>query len=96
LIGVSEFRSEYPHFSQSGRSEHETGLTISILDSQLGDGRPIGSFCVYPAVIGLCAPFTFSFGSMFDSLCLMRLRPRRVAALPQDWSAVYLKTWTPW
>jgi hypothetical protein len=57
------------------KSEQQTGLAFSIPDSQLGDGRAIGSLCAYLAVIRLFMPFPFLFRNMPDSLCLMRLRP---------------------
>jgi hypothetical protein len=52
--------------------------------SHLGDGRAIGSLCADPAVIELCTPLTFPRGNMFDGLCLIRLRPGRVAMSLQD------------
>jgi hypothetical protein len=57
-------------------SEQQVGLVIFIPDFQSGDGRAIRSLCAYPAVIGLCTPFTFPSGNMSDSLRLMYLRPR--------------------
>jgi hypothetical protein len=58
------------------KSEQQTQFAVFIPASQLSDGRVIRSFRAYPTVIGLCIPFTFPFGSMSDSLCLMRLHRR--------------------
>jgi hypothetical protein len=75
---MSEFRSDAnaSHNEMTVKSEQQTGFAISIPDSQLNDGRTIGSLRAYPAVIGLYTPVPFPFGSMPNSLCLMRIRPR--------------------